>query len=181
MLEQILTSKEAIAVYALILAGLDKKFQFIKPIVKYAENHKRAVKTAEHVLEDGMNAVLHSPEVVALKTKADKLEKDVEKSDIYKAATAVLHNLSVKVEDLTPEMINVVGLTISNQVYRLFGKKVSVKDVIAILDEFKTLATDVASQQGVKSTEEVIAPPNNDNSTPDSPVDNGQATQAAVN
>lgn len=153
--QSLATSPEATALYALIVAGLEKKFQFIRPLVKWGENHKGIVSAGVAEAETLASEALHAPQLAALELKAKHLESQVQQSEIYKAATAVLHNLDVKVETMTPETKNAVAVAITNEVHNLFGKTVSVSQVLGVVGEFQSLASKVSSSPSVTAANQL--------------------------
>ena len=152
---QLATSKEAISVYALALAALEKKFQFIKPVVQWGKAHEGALKTLEKDVENVASDVFHSPTLAAMKLENAHLKSQMEQSDIYKVATAVLHNVGVKVEQMTPDMKNSVAVAVTNEVHALYGKIVTAHQVLGVLDEFQTLATKVSASPSVTAVDQL--------------------------
>lgn len=69
-LVQVATSPEAVAVYSLVVAGLEKKFQFIKPAVKYLKEGTAFLKPIEQEGEKLAGEVLDTPKMVALDRKS---------------------------------------------------------------------------------------------------------------
>lgn len=157
-LVQLATSKGAIAIYALLLAAIEKKFQFIKPGVKWVESHKGILKAALREVGVFGSDVLHSPALAGVELEAKHFAHEVENSDLYKTTTAVLHNLSKRVENLTSTDINVVAPVIVTEAKRLFGKEFTVDQVKGVIAEIQKLFADVAPQPNVKAANQITAP-----------------------
>ena len=136
---QLLVSKEAIAVYALALAAIEKKFGFIKPAVKYAKSHEGVFKT----IEQDVVGVIKSPAVVAteahLKMELDAEVKKVQASTLGKlAAEAVagLGTMGKSLPQLSPQELDAVVLHIETTAkslgFDLTQKEI--KDALSVAD-----------------------------------------------
>lgn len=140
---QLLVSKEAIAVYALALAAIEKKFQFIKPAVKYAKAHDGVLKT----LEQDVAGLIKSPAVAAteahLKMELDAEMKKVEASTLGKlAAEAVagIGKMGKSLSQLSPEELNAVAIHIETTAQTL-GFNLSKQAITDALNVAEAAAT----------------------------------------
>ncbi|MCL6442093.1 MAG: hypothetical protein K6T83_01280 [Alicyclobacillus sp.] len=157
-LQQLYEAAGGTAGATLLLAALEKRFQWIKPVVKWGEEHKDVVAAAVAEGEQLVGNLLHSPALATVKLELEHAKQQVEQSEIYKAATAVLHNVSVRVEQLTPETKNAVAVAIATQVHKLFGKTVTVAQVVGVIDEFQKLAEKVAPEPAVQAANQLVQP-----------------------
>lgn len=134
-------------------------------IMHVAEEAAPVIKVGVTAVED----LLKLPELAGVKKKVGELESELTQSQIFKATDAVMHNLAVKVEDISPETENAIALAITTQVQKLFGKTVTVAQVVSTIDEMKKLAQKVAPEPAVQAAKQLAAP-----------TDGGQASATAA-
>lgn len=155
-LVQALLSPEATALYALVIAGLEKKFQFIKPLVKWGEDHKSVVSVAVKEGEKVLNDVIHSPELAGLKAEAENLKNQLEDTRIVQIAGTVIHAFSKSLDSLTEDELSTASLIIKTEAQRL-GITVNTNQVLDALKKVQHVADLVASSSLFKATQNVVA------------------------
>ncbi|WDL96063.1 hypothetical protein [Alicyclobacillus sp. ALC3] len=161
---QLLVSKEAIAVYALALAALEKKFQFIKPVVKYLENHQSVAtdiaeklpQSAVVAVEDGVKFIEHlaespvmAPFVAKGKIEVQHLIDEVEHDKAIMQAQAILRQAGGAYEGLKPD-VKVKVETVLKLALSKMGINFSEAEVKSTLHAADTLAKNVANSPEVK-------------------------------
>lgn len=170
------TSKEAVAVYALVLAGIEKKFQFIKPIVKFAESHKGVAKEVEQLAVNGLGELVHSPHVAELELKAKRIEEDLQDNQLVQLAGQVLHAAGKRLDNLTPNQKTGLALVVSTEAKKL-GLDVTqsaISDALNVADK----AVDVIGALPLfQSTKQIDEPVQSQNPAP---ADNGQPSTPAA-
>lgn len=99
---QLLTSREAIGVYALILAAVEKKFQFIKPAVKYAESHTGVLKTVENDVKALGDTAAGKVVETKLHSELNGVIDDLKKSALAQWTQAAMRGAKKGWDELSP-------------------------------------------------------------------------------
>ncbi|MFB5189067.1 hypothetical protein [Alicyclobacillus fastidiosus] len=136
-LVQITTSPEAIAVYSLAVAGLEKKFQFIKPTVKFLKDHSSAFAPVVQEGEKLAGEVLHSPKVEELKLKLSHTENELSNNKLVQLAGQVLYASGKRLNELTPDQKTGIALVVSTEAKKLglTVRSSAISDALSVADK----------------------------------------------
>lgn len=178
---QVATSPEAIAVYSLVVLGIEKKCQFIKPVAKYL---KEGTALLAPVIQDGeklAGEVMHAPKVAELEAKLSHAESQLSDNKLVQLAGQVLHALGKRLDELTTNQKTGIALVISTEAAKA-GLTVTQSAVLAALATADKAVDVIGSLPLFKSAKEIDAAPSpapvQQEQNP--PADNGQAPAAAV-
>ncbi|WP_436663532.1 hypothetical protein ACOALA_13390 [Alicyclobacillus acidoterrestris] len=177
-LVQVATSPEAIAVYSLVVAGLEKKFQFIKPVVSYIKDHKEVATAVVAEGEKLAGEVLHSPKLAELEVKLSKAENELSQNKLVQLAGQVLHATGKRLDELTANQKTGIALVVSTEAQKL-GLTVTQAEVLTALSAADKAVDVIGGLPLFKSAKEIDAPaPVQQEQT--SPAGDGQAAQPTV-
>lgn len=185
---QLATSREAIAVYMLVIAGIEKKFQFIRPVARFVKNHPGIIVTTENAAKAIGESVAGKVVETKLHAELDSVMTDLKKSSLAQYALAVIQGAGKAWNELSPAEQGAAIAFV--QKHLPSSVEATEKEIAKAFQDSPQLAQMFVGDAAYVKAQELTAllskataqEPSSDtaNSTPNSPTSDGQAPQPAV-